>query len=247
MKRFLSLANGRRALRVASALTLLGVTTTAFGADHRDGDTVKLAANIASDINDVYAFPAGDQLVLGMTVFPVADENSKFDTATVYVLHVDKHAAFLGPSNGSAEVLCTFNAEDAISCWVTDSTGTLDYVTGDASAETGLESVNGRFKVFAGLRTDPFYFNLDGFNAARTAVYNAVDQGVVNAFNGNGCPIINAATGAALRSALVATDQAQDFFATLDTLAIVIEADPTLFTDATNQVASVYGSTHTAN
>lgn len=244
MNRILSLANGRRALRTAGAVALMTVASTAFGADHRDGDTVKLAANIASDINDVYAFINGGQLVLGMTVFPVADANSQFDPATVYVLHVDKHAAFLGPSQGSAQVLCTFNGEGNISCWVTDSTGTIDYVSGDASDPAGLESELGRFKVFAGVRTDPFYFYLDGFNMARTTVFNALPS---LGLNGNGCPIIDGATGAALRGQLVATAQTQDFFGQLDTLAIVIEADPDLFTDAANQVASVYASTHTQN
>ncbi len=246
MNRILSLANGRRALRTAGALALLGVASTAFGADHRDGDNVKLKANIAADINDVFAFKTTDKLVLGMTVFPQADANAAFDTAAVYALHVDKYPAFLDPdgSAGSAEVLCTFSGEGNISCWVTDSSGTLDYVTGDASAEAGLESENGRFKVFAGLRTDPFYFNLDGFNAARTAVFNAFS---LLTFNGNGCPIIDGITANGLRTALVATAQNQDFFRELDTLGIVIEADPTLFTDADNQVVGVYASTHTQN
>jgi hypothetical protein len=213
MMRILSLANGRRALRTAGVLALMGVASTAFGADHRDGDAVKLPANIASDINDVFAFKSADQLVLG-------------------------------PSAGSAEVLCTFNGEGNISCWVTDQTGTLDYVTGDASDPAGLESESGRFKVFAGLRTDPFFFNLDGFNAARNFVFQ--NFGLLT-LNGNGCPMIDAVTASTIRTFLVASAQNQDFFATLDTLAIVIEADPTLFTDATNQTVSVYASTHVAN
>ena len=235
----------KRQLRTAGALALLGVASTAFGADHRDGDAVKLPENIAADINDVYAFKSADKLVLGMTVFPQADDTAAFDTAAVYALHVDKHAAFLADSEGSADVLCTFSGEGNISCWITDTTGTLDYVTGDASDEAGLVSENGRFKVFAGLRTDPFYFYLDGFNAARTAVFNAVGLGLQ--FNPNGCPIIDIITGSNLRGALVAATQAQDNFATFDTLAIVIEADPTLFTDADNQTLSVYASTHSQN
>ena len=244
MKRFLSLANGRRALRTAGALALMGVASTAFGADHRDGDTVKLPANIASDINDVFAFKSGDQLVLGMTVFPAADDTAAFDPATVYVLHVDKHAGYtagVADPAGSAQVLCTFDGEGTISCWVTDSTGTLDYATGDASDEAGLESDLGRFKVFAGLRTDPFYFFLAGFNAARDFVFT--NFGLLT-LNGNGCPDIDGVTANAIRTQLVAGDASMDFFRTLDTLAIVIEADPTLFSDATNQTVAVYASTH---
>ncbi len=241
MNRILSLANGRRALRTAGALALLGVASTAFGADHRDGDNVKLKANIAADINDVYAFKSAEKLVLGMTVFPEADDKAAFDTAAVYVFHVDKHPGFLQDSAGSGRVMCTFSGEGNISCWATDSTGTVDYVTGDASAEAGLQSELGKFKVFAGLRTDPFYFYLDGFNTARNTVFGAFGS---LSLNGNGCPIISEAIGAALRDQLNTTVPTDDNFLTFDTLAIVVEADPTLFSDATNQIVSVYASTH---
>jgi len=244
MKRFLSLANGRKAIRTAGALALLGVASTAFGADHRDGDSVKLAANIASDINDVYTFVSGGKVVLAMTVFPAAEANSKFDPASVYVFHVNKHPLFPAPSAGATDVLCTFNAEDNISCWVTDSSGTTDYVTGDASANTGLESASGKLKVFAGLRTDPFYFNLAGFNSARDAVFTAF---ATLTLNGNGCAVIDAATGSALRGLLVADAPGDDFFLTLNTLGIVIEADADLFTDAANEIITVFASTHVTN
>ena len=52
------------------------------------------------------------------------------------------------------------------SCWL----GTDEYVTGDASAITGLTSADGKLKVFAGLRADPFFFNLDGFHHAEATV-----------------------------------------------------------------------------
>jgi hypothetical protein len=247
MKRFLSLANGQKAFRTAAALALLGVASTAFGADHRDGGSVKLPENIASDINDVYTFVSAGKVVLAMTVFPAADANSKFDPATVYVFHVNKHVLFPAPSAGSTDVLCTFNAEGNISCWFEDSVdGTKDYVTGDASDDSGLVSESGKFKVFAGLRTDPFYFYLDGFNAARDAVFTTFTAAFPT-LNGNGCPVITTQVGAALRGLLVAPDQTSDFFRSLNGLAIVIEADPDLFVDDTNKIITVFASTHVTN
>ncbi len=247
MKRSLPLAKVSKALGAAGALAALGaISTAAFAADHRDGSMagVQAPTNIASDINDVYAFMNAGQVVLGMTVFPAAMASSTFDDATVYRFVVDKRPAFGEASAGTVNVYATFNTAGDIQMWIADSTGTLDYASGDPSAEAGLQSENGTFKVFAGLRTDPFFFFLDGFNAARTTVFNAF--GTLS-LNGNGCPILTDVTAAALRSALVATAPTDDFFDTLNTLAIVVEADPEVFVDATNATFTVYASTHVAN
>jgi uncharacterized protein DUF4331 len=57
-----------------------------------------------------------------------------------------------------------------ISCWVIDrknGNATKDYVTGDASmAAAPLVSASTKIKVFAGLRDDPFFFNIRGFKDA---------------------------------------------------------------------------------
>jgi len=250
MKRSLPLAKVSKALGAAGALAALGaVSTAAFAADHRDGSMagVQAPTNIASDINDVYAFMNAGQVVLAMTVFPAADAAATFDDATVYRFVVNKHEAFgaVPVSAGTTNVYATFNTAGDIQMWIVDQTGTLDYVSGDPSAEAGLTSNGGTFKVFAGRRTDPFYFYLDGFNAARGAVFDALTAGLP--LNGNGCPIIDATVGGVLRDALTTTVQTDDFFDTLNTLAIVVEADPDLFTDATNTLFTVYASTHVAN
>ena len=80
---------------------------------------------------------------------------------------------------------------------------------------------------------------------SRGAVFDALTAGLP--LNGNGCPIIDATVGGVLRDALTTTVQTDDFFDTLNTLAIVVEADPDLFTDATNTLFTVYASTHVAN
>lgn len=246
--------------RLSSYRVLLGaiglgamaaVATTALAADHRDGGDVKMAENISADINDVYAFMNNGKAVMAMTVFPNAPSDAAFSDAAVYVFHADKHAAFLAASTGTVDTLCTFaapaNGKQTFECWLGDS----EYVTGDTSMTSGATSASGKVKVFAGKRADPFYFYLDdgtqtgGFNGARKAVQTAFPADIpANALNPNGCPILDNATAGALRGLLVATDQAQNNFANFNAMAIVVEVDPALLTDAQNPLFTVYASTH---
>jgi hypothetical protein len=239
--------SGRRVAQVATATATVATfaiiggsmieTSPAYAADHRDGDFVKEAENIPSDINDVYAFIANDKVVLGMTVFPFAEATSEFSDATVYVFHVNKHPGFLAAPAGSTDVLCTFDTDQTAHCWI----GDADYVEGDASAQEGITSVNGKAKLFAGLRADPFYFYLTGFVNTRNTVIGAVAGGL--SLNGNGCPKVDAGTAGALRGALQGSTALNDF-KNANGLAIVLEMDKSLFVDSTNQVLSVFGSTN---
>lgn len=228
---------GRTAIGVTLLAALAITATPATAADHRDGSTANgVKGDSAADINDVYAFMDGtNDIVLGMTVEPFATNTTAFSDAVQYVFHVNKHPSFGGTVAGSTNVICEFDATQNISCWI----GTADYVSGDASATTGLVSDSGDVTVFAGRRADPFYFYLSGFNSARAAVIAAVPTLTLNP---NACPILNAATGDALRTAL--TTPPNDF-ATANVLAIVLKIDKSLLTDGTNEIFSVYASTHT--
>lgn len=223
-------------LRVGAALAVVAVGSTSFAADHRDGPAVQVTEDIAADINDVYAFMNGDRLVLGMTVFPASASDSQFSDAVVYQFHVNKHDSILTPSAGTVDVMCTFNgAGTTFECWVEDQV----YVTGPVGDEGGTTSAGDEIRVFAGPRRDPFYFNLAGFNAARGAVIMAAPS-LMN-FEA-GCPLVDATTGNALRTLL--TTPSANFFEGLNTLSIVIEADPALFVDDDNPLASVWASTN---
>jgi hypothetical protein len=230
-----------RALGVVAAAALSTCSLTALAADHRDGPAA--TGDPTSDINDVYSFVNADgKLVLAMTVSPFAGTTAQFSDAVQYVFHVNKHEAFGETSAGTKNVICQFSATQQISCWI----GTDDFVTGDASNAAGITSLSGDVKVFAGRRADPFYFFLTGFNAARSAVIGAVPSLSLNA---NGCPILDAATSAALIGLLQAdaqTDNDFDAGSNGNVLAIVIEAEPSVFSDSTNQFVSVWASTHTA-
>src|SRR4051812_1770566 len=144
------------ALGCACIASVIGFAGIARSADHLDSPATK--ADPTVDIDDLYAFMDGSNLVLAMTVFPAATTGAKFSDKVQYVIHTSSGAAF-GNTTASEDVICTFDAAQKIQCWA----GTDAYVTGDASAASGLASADGKFKVFAGLRADPFFFNLDGF------------------------------------------------------------------------------------
>jgi hypothetical protein len=213
----------------------------ARSADHQDAPAT--TAEPAADINDVYSFldkpgDAATNVIFAMTVFPAAPAGSKFSDTVQYVLHAESGAAF-GATTSKYDIICQFDTAQVASCWG----GTNEYATGDAST-TGITSADGKFKVFAGLRADPFFFNLDGFKAAVQAVDDNVDAGAIN-FNSAGCPILATGTGPALQGLLSHTDggTAVDHFKTFNGLAIVVQLSPSLVTVG-GPIVSVWASTH---
>src|SRR5262249_9125643 len=139
----------------------------------------------------------------------------------------------------SVDVVCTFDAAQKISCWV----GDKDYVTGDASAVAGLTSASGKVKVFAGLRDDPFFFNLDGFKHTVSTVEAAAPTLM---FDGAGCPAIDAATSAVLVGQLQHDPNGgppANFFAGKNVLSIVLSIDKTLLTEG-GPIVSMWASTN---
>ena len=156
----------RRGL-IALAALLLGLVgrSPAYAADHTDGTASVLnVPDASSDITDVYAWMADATHVnLVMDVFPNAVTGSKFSNVVQYVFHTTAKAGLLATTSTPANVICTFDTTQKISRRIVSGSGTvLDFVTGDASATTGLSSADGKVKVFAGLRDDPFFFNLAG-------------------------------------------------------------------------------------
>ena len=110
-----------------------------------------------------------------------------------YVVHTASGAAF-GATKSSEDLHLHVRRDPEDPCWL----GTDEYVTGDASAITGLTSADGKLKVFAGLRADPFFFNLDGFHHAEATVEGASGLTADVA----GCPLLNPGTAGVLRTQL---------------------------------------------
>lgn len=232
------------------------LATQGHAADHLDSTT--LAANPMGDINDVYTWMTGNNLNLAMTVSPFDDGTHHFSPSVLYVFHVVSKAGLgvgMPPQSGNeTKVICKLTSNTMGECWVTDGTGTKDYVTGDPSATVGVTSASGKVRLFAGRRSDPFFFNFQGFTAAITAVDGA--KGTFT-FDGAGCPNnVADATALTLRNTLK-TAQAPagacattgdatsgDCFAHANVMAIVVQIDKSLVNTGANTTVAVWGSTH---
>ncbi|HRI67774.1 MAG TPA: DUF4331 family protein, partial [Polyangium sp.] len=182
-----------RYLQGACALAIVGGGAWAIAADHLDGAAAKKDA--AADITDVYAWSGNDKLTLIMDVAPVATIESKFSDAVQYVFHVESSSAY-GTAGEKTDIVCTFDTAQKVNCQL-GSPGdvVVDFVTGDASTTAGITSDSLKMKVYAGLRADPFYFNLEGFNDAVGTVKMAA-AGLT--FDGAKCPTLDMATSMAL-------------------------------------------------
>jgi hypothetical protein len=206
------------------------VASAAYAADHRDAPAVM--TDPATDINDVYAWAEGGKLTVGMTVSPFVGTGAAFSDAALYVFHIGSQDDLLAPTtSASHELICRFDADQTAHCWLDDAV----YVTGDADQTAGISA--GGVKVFAGLRDDPFFFNLTGFKDAVAAV-KAAAGGLT--FDPAGCPALDMATSNALIGLL---ETGADDFAGANTLAIVAEIDLALVNDG-GDVLSVWTSTN---
>jgi hypothetical protein len=151
-----SVARGAMVASLAVALAISGAGP-ASSSDHFDSPS--MTANPQADIGDVYAWtaPEGHRLNLAMTIV-----GHSFSDRLRYVFRIDSGKAF-GRTTASTTIVCRFPAPKLADCRI----GTVDSVQGDASDPAGLEGRNHRFRLFAGLRDDPFYNNVKGSLAER--------------------------------------------------------------------------------
>lgn len=223
-------------LGLATTAIVMGISPSVLAADHLDGPAA--SADPAADITDIFAWMSSDAktVYLVLDVVPLANTASKFSNAVQYVFHTTSRATFGATTSQKVDIICTFDTSQKISCWAGD-----EYVRGDASNTAGLMSNGGKLKVFAGLRDDPFFFNLDGFkNASRTTI--AV-KGMLT-FDAAGCPTLPPGNIVA-RQLGTAPDggTAQDFFKGLNVLAIVVAVDKTIITPG-GPILGVWASTN---
>lgn len=171
----------RNAALLLTALLML--TQRVPASDHLD--TAAVIADPASDIGDLYAWTAADgkRLNLVMTIV-----GGKFSDHVRYAFHIDSGRK-VGKTTATASLTCEFNTAVAPECQLDD----LDHLRGDASAEAGLESERGRFRVFAGVRDDPFFNNVRGTRAALNVAGAAL---ATVAKDAAGCPNFDVATSA---------------------------------------------------
>lgn len=166
------------ALSIASALA----APVSSASDHLDTPTV--IADPAADIGDLYAWTSPDGRRLNLVLDIVG---GKFSDQLQYVFHVDSGKQ-LGKTSATTSILCRFDSANAIECWA----GSADHVRGAADKPAGVEGTHRRFRVFAGLRDDPFFNNVKGTRHAYEAVAGALAHGARR--DAAGCPVLDEAT-----------------------------------------------------
>lgn len=229
----------RGCLIAAAVLLLLPPATRVWAADHADGP--QASQDPAADITDVFAWMSTDarKVILVMDLVRNATTASKFSDKTQYVFHTTSQPSFGAPASAEVDIVCTFDAAQKIQCWAGDEA----YVSGDASDTTGITSSDGRLRVFAGLRNDPFFFNLAGFRETARIVAGAASS---LTFDPAGCPELDAGTAGALVTQLQSAPgggAAVDSFAHFNVLAIVVAVDKAILT-ANGPIVGVFGSTN---
>lgn len=251
-------------------MALLGAPITQ-AADHLDSDA--LATNPMADINDVFAWMtnSGANVSLAMTVSPFDTGTHEFGDAVQYVFHLNRYEALPQSAETIAageesKVICTFASATSGQCWVIDpSNKVVDYVTGDFTAAGGVASADGKLKVFAGQRSDPFFFNFGGFLLAKKAILTACGNGDcpavfagANMTDAAGCPKFGATTVQPLVNLLTNPPPADvdlggglkcsmgeaDCFTGRNVMAIAVDLDKSLVATDTKAILGVWGSTH---
>lgn len=167
-----------RALHLAafSLFLALNLPLPVWASDHLDTPTV--IADPRTDIGDIYAWTASDgrRLNLVMTIV-----GHSFSDKTDYVFYIDSGKTY-GHTRHTATIRCRFPAPGVTRC----DAGSDDSAEGDAGQPAGLESGKRRFRVFAGLRDDPFFNNVKGTRAAYSVVADALQRGAAR--DAAGCP-----------------------------------------------------------
>jgi hypothetical protein len=221
-------------------------------ADHLDSPST--TANPMADITDVYAWNTADAMKVNlvMAISPGDPGTRMFGPSVQYVFHVSSTSGVADTNRTETKVICTFADDTHVQCWV----GDKDYVAGDPSGTDGVTSTDGKLKVWAGRRADPFFFNLNGFeDTVATVLQAAATPGFST--DGAGCPTIPAVTGAGLRAKLTegargsnthapCSGSSANCFEDLNVLAIVVQVDKALLNEGSNKVLAVWGSTHAA-
>ncbi|MGE0785525.1 MAG: DUF4331 family protein [Sandaracinaceae bacterium] len=168
MKRSLTTYAVTGALGMAAIGAAAWGLVTANAADHLDppGRTNPMATppgtDRAADIADVYAWHAGTNLTLVMTFAgpndPAADQGITCDRDALYTFHIDNDR----DQTSDFDIDVRFGEDDVGNCFVQveNAPGAMGAII---QGPVERELTGGQVSVFAGLREDPFFFDLEGF------------------------------------------------------------------------------------
>lgn len=235
-------------------------------ADHLDAPAA--ASNQMADITDVYAWmdPSAQKVNLVMDVSPADPTGTgsaarHFGPSILYVFHVTSTSAF-GTAGTETKVICKFASDTSAECWV----GDKGYVQGNPMNTDGIASSDGKIRLFAGRRSDPFFFNFNGFVDAVTAIKaipTTVPKNAASCYAGTNTAtettvetnatlvrtkLAEAAQGSAGHAPCVGSGSGaggnRDCFIGFDVQAIVLQVDKSLLNIGSNTVLGVWASTN---
>lgn len=221
-----TLRKPRAVAALIAAICVFGATVATRASDHADSpDTSQ--GNL--DINDLYAFVDGGNLVLAMTVSPLLTPGEATDQAAlnpegIYQFNLDAQR------DGVADAVIQVVAQGAgpdqtvtvLGPTPLNGSPTPDHILDGArlsGAYGGMFSGNG-MTAFVGPRDDPFYVNLFG-DESLTSVLNAAYGGA-----------LGQQVGDPAEQTLAFEDPAADDLAGLNTIAIVISVPRSTIGDA---------------
>ena len=145
-------------------------STSALAADHAEAPLA--GGDPAADIADFYAWHTADTLVAVVTYAPFlgAGAEAIYDGEVLYAVHVDNDA-----DNEPDHTVWIQTGQNPSGDWG------VRVIAGDKQVEGPVDEVveGSDLKVYAGLRDDPFFFNLQGFNdtlATGTLSFDGTDQ-----------------------------------------------------------------------
>jgi len=225
----------------AAAVTLgtLALARPTIASDHQDTPEVELSPRM--DINDVYAFPgtSADRIVLVMTtsspLTPAQSASASFDPNLLYQIKIDNNGdgvedkviqvTFRG--TGSAQQVTVRgpvapNEPGTLNTLITSGTSVAGGTNQSIGSATGMQ-------VFAGLRDDPFFLDLEQFFRIvpdRKPVSGGLSQ----------LPDTPSA------SAFRAKGQAVDYLRGVNALAIVLEMPTSMLTAGGTPKLGVWGT-----
>jgi hypothetical protein len=204
------------------------------GSNHLD--TPAVIANPQANIGDIYAWTAPDGRHLSLVMDIVGHS---FSDKLSYVFHIDSGSEF-GKTTATTQIVCRFPEPAVADCRL----GKADHARGDATRLGGLEGARHRFRVFAGLRDDPFFNNVKGTRAAYQVAFAALKRGV--ATDAAGCPKFDRATAEKILHEWRHTDggPATNLLAHWTSSALVVSVDLDAI-DRGGRMLAVWASTET--
>ncbi|MEN0060830.1 MAG: DUF4331 family protein [Myxococcota bacterium] len=151
-------------------LTTLALAASALAADHAEAPGA--AADAAADIADFYAWADGGRLTTIITFAGLtpAGGAATYDADVLYTVHIDND----GDNVSDIDVLVRFGQNGAGE-WGVQAEG-LPGAAGPLSGAVNTTLEAEGYQLYAGLRDDPFFFDLAGYTDTLTTATLSFDS-----------------------------------------------------------------------